>query len=576
MLIQRKFISLLFIAIGFLLLTANVNAATLTASVDRTNITINDTLLLTITLDRQGADDIDFSALALQFDILQRQQNSQTSLVNGRITSLTQWTLAIAPKEMGKLIIPSLSANGAFSDAITIRVSDTNNSNNSNNSSAQSNNTSEVFLTANVNKPSVYVQEQVLLSLRLYYRISLSGFTPEEFSINNSTVELTAENNIKETVNGVTYNVLERIYALHPQASGSITIPAQRWRLEKPSNRFGITRSPYIHVDSQAQTIDVNTIPSNSTAEHWLPATSVTLNQQWLQSTISAKVGEPLSYRLTINADGLSHSQLPSIALDHLDSNAFTIYSDKAQTDNQVGNDGITGKRVLNYAVIPKTAGSYTLPPINLKWWNTATDKEETITLEPQRIIVANTSLDQQQAIPNIPQSTQNNTANDLDNVNNSNTQVSVWLWQLSTLLFIILSGVLCYLWLQEKRRNNEYELSPLEKGNNKSKRKNTKTRAINDIYKELEQAIEQQQWQTVKALVLEWASAKSQYAVNNSDEFINAFPDLAQAMQMLDKQLYSPAIVVWDFVELLGLLKQQQTPKTEKNVDTGLENLYR
>jgi len=576
MLIQRKFISLLFIAFGFLLLTANVNSATLTASVDRTNITINDTLLLTITLDRQGADDIDFSALTLQFDILQRQQSSQASLVNGRITSRTQWTLAIAPKEMGELIIPSLSANGAFSDAITIQVNDTNHPNNSNNSSAQSNNTSEVFLTASVNKRSVYVQEQVLLSLRLYYRISLSGFTPEEFSINNSTVELTAENNIKETVNGVTYNVLERIYALHPQASGSITIPAQRWRLEKPSNRFGIVRSPYIHVDSQAQTIDVNTIPSNSTAEHWLPATSVTLNQQWLQSTISAKVGEPLSYRLTINADGLSHSQLPSIALDHVDSNAFTIYSDKAQTDNQIGNDGISGKRVLNYAVIPKTAGSYTLPSINLKWWNTATDKEETITLEPQRIIVANTSLDQQQAIPNIPQSTQNNTANDLDNVNNSNTQVSVWLWQFSTLLFIILSGVLCYLWLQEKRRNNEYEFSPLEKGNHKRKRKNTKTRAINGIYKELEQTIEQQQWQTVKALVLEWASAKSQYAVNNSDEFINAFPDLAQAMQMLDKQLYSPAIVVWDFAELLSLLKQQQSLKPEKGIDTELKSLYR
>jgi hypothetical protein len=571
MLIQRKVISLLFIAIGFLLLTANVSAATLTASVDRTNITINDTLLLSITFDKKDAHKIDFSALTLQFNIIQQQQYNQDFNVNGRSTSRTQWVLSIAPKETGNLIIPSLSANGVFSDAITIRVSDTNSTNSSNNSRrAQSNNPGEVFLTASVDKNSVYVQEQVLLTLRLHYRVALSDYKPEELRINNSTVEITAKNKTNTTINGVTYDVLEHVYAVHPQASGSITIPAQRWRLTKPSNRFGITRNPYVYVESQTQTININSTPSNSTAEHWLPATSVTLNQQWLQSTISAKVGEPLSYRLTINADGLSHSQLPSIALDHVDSNAFTIYSDKAQTDNQIGNDGISGKRVLNYAVIPKTAGSYTLPSINLKWWNTATDKEETITLEPQKIIVANTSLDQQQAIPNIPQSTQNNTAN------NSNTQVSVWLWQLSTLLFIILSGVLCYLWLQEKRRNNEYEFSPLEKGNNKSKRKNTKNRAINGIYKELEQRIEQQQWQAVKALVLEWASAKSQYAVNNSDEFINAFPDLAQAMQMLDKQLYSPAIVVWDFAELLSLLKQQQSRKPEKDIDTGLESLYR
>jgi hypothetical protein len=574
MLIPRKAI-LLFIAIGCLFLTANVSAATLTAGVDRTKITMNDTLLLTITLNRQGADEIDFSVLALQFDILQRQKSSQASIINGRISAITQWTLIIAPKENGKLIIPSLSANGAFSDAISIDVGNSNNNaaRAGNDKSNNNGKAGDVFLTASVNKESVYVQEQVLLKLQLHYRVSLSNYEPSELTIANSTQEYLDKKNYKTVINGVEYNVLELIYAVHPQASGTITIPVQRWQVEKPSNRFGLVKSPYIIVNSHALTVNVKPIATQSTADQWLPATAVQFSQEWQQSTITAKVGEPLSYQLRITAEGLSHSQLPNTALDNISNADFTIYSDKADTKNQLNLAGITGTRIINYAVIPKKAGTFALPPISLRWWNTVTDKEEMITLESQKIVVANTSLDQQQAIPNIPQPTQSHTIN-----KTNNTHSLLWLWQLSTLLFIILSGALCYVWLKEKRRNSEYVFSPLAKG--KSKRSSmggsAKKRALNSIYKELDQAIAKQQWHTVKALILEWASAKSQYAVSNSDEFTNIFPDLAQAMQMIDKQLYSPAIVIWDFAELLVLLKQQQTPKTERNVDAGLENLYR
>lgn len=572
MLIPRKII-LLFISIGLLLLIENVSAATLTVSVDRTNITMNDTLLLTITLDQQGSDEIDLSTLALQFDVLQQQKSSQASIINGRVSAITQWTLIIAPKENGKLIIPSLSANGAFSDAISINVGASGNNNAVRNNK---NNTGDVFLVASVNKTSLYVQEQVLLKLQLHYRIALSNYEPSELTVANSTQEYLDKNNYKTMMNGVEYNVLELVYALHPQASGTITIPAQRWQVEKPSKRFSAVRSPYIIVNSNPLNVNVRPIASQSTADHWLPASFVAFSQDWQQSTITAKVGEPLSYRLRITAEGLAHSQLPNIDLDGINDTDFTIYSDKADTNNQLNLTGITGTRIINYAVIPKKTGTFTLPPISLRWWNTVTDQEETITLTSQKIVVASTSLDQQQAIPNIPQPTQNNAVDDLKNIDN--TTAFLWLWQLSTLLLMLSTGVLCYLWLKEKHRNSKYNFSPLIKGKNQENdmSHSTKKRALNTIYNELEQAIEQQQWRTVKALVLEWASVKNQHAVSNSDEFIDTFPELAQAIQMVDKQLYSPAIVVWDFTELLSLLKQQQTQKIDRNVDSGLANLYR
>jgi hypothetical protein len=589
MLRQRNAITVLLIAIGILLLTANASAASLTTHVDRTDITINDTLLLTITLDRQGADDIDFSDLEVQFDILQRQQSSQTSIVNGRITSRTQWTLVIAPKDTGDLLIPSLSANGAFSDAITVSVGDNSASNSSSTQGSTQGNpqsgvpnsaqhisnennpatpTEEVFLRAVVDNDTVYVQEQVILRLQLHYRISLTDYEASEFAINNSAQELIDKKNYKANLNGVTYNVLEHVYALHPQTSGTLAIPQQLWQAEKPSNRFGRIQSPYLRVTSQALTITVKPIPRESTANHWLPASDIDFTQQWQQSTINAKVGEPLSYQLIITAEGLGHSQLPNMSLDASANKDFTIYSDKADTKNQLSPQGIVGTRVINYAVIPKNTGTFTLPPISVRWWNVNTDKEEVITLESQNIVVASTRLDQQNTIPTVVTPTAN--------VINSPPSPYLWWWQLSTLLFATISALLCYLWLKQQRRNNEYVLSSPVNGTRKDRQHNTKKRAINSVYKEIEQAIAQQQWQVVKVLVLEWASTKSQHNVGNSEAFINTFPDLAQAMQMLDKQLYSPAIVVWDFAELLGLLKQQQVPTAESSIDSALESLYR
>ena len=101
--------------------------------------------------------------------------------------------------------------------------------------------------------------------------------------------------------------------------------------------------------------------------------------------------------------------------------------------------------------------------------------------------------------------------------------------------------------------------------------------RALKVIYSDIENAVEQKKYATLKALLLEWASHKTEKKVSNSDEFSCCFTELTEVMNTIDKQLYSPnSIIVWDFAELLSLLKQQQVPKAEKDINTELESLYR
>ncbi|MGS2716637.1 BatD family protein [Eionea flava] len=565
-----------------LLLASTTHAAVLTASVDRTTITINDTLLLTVALDQQGADEIDFSALSLQFDILQRQQSSQTSIVNGRITSRTQWTLIIAPKETGQLIIPSLSANGAFSDAISIQVtdgsgnnksgtSDSNQTNPNTQNNSQNNSQQDVFLIASTNKNSVYVQEQLLVRLQLHYRIALSQYEPSELLVDNSTQEYLDKKNYKKVINGVEYNVLELAYAVHPQASGTITIPVQRWQVEKPSARFGLLRSPYLRVTSQPITINVKPIPQASTADHWLPATSLTLSQQWQQSIISAKVGEPLSYQLKISANGLAHSQLPDIQLSTINDNEFTVYSDQSETNNQLSLAGLTGERIMNYAIIPKKTGTFTLPPITLRWWNTATDNEELITLEPQKVVVANTVLDQQQVLPSLPSTTNNTEAIST----NKSTQVnySLWIWQVITALLLLLSAVLFLLW--RKALTTQYS-APLKQASVNNENKSVSKRSRRAMYEKIETAVNEQAWHSVRTLLLAWASDKAGIMIDTSDAFIDHFPELKEIIRSLDKQLYSQsAVIAWDAKQLVHTLKEQPDSSIKKTSEEALQTLY-
>ncbi|ODS23403.1 hypothetical protein AB835_08950 [Candidatus Endobugula sertula] len=529
------------LSLTLLLLSINVHALTLTSTVDRTSIGLNETLILTITLDKQDGDTIDFSRVEIQFDILNRQRSSQTSIINGRITAKTEWNLILAPKEAGTLVIPSFSVGGVFSDAITITVTD-----NSPANTAGEKTNSEVFLESSIDKSTVYVQEQLLFTLRLYYRTSLSGYTPDNLSITGATTELVAENNFTTNYQAIRYNVLEKVYAIHPQSSGTMDIPAQSWQVEKSIRgfSFGQITNPYLRIRSQALQVEVKPVPKVSTAKQWLPASRLSLEQQWQQSTITAKVGEPLTYSLLLKAHGLNYSQLPSLALSS--NEEFTIYSDLPQVENSKNMQGIIGSRTENYAVIPKKPGTFMLPEISLRWWNVTSNKEELIVLPRQQVIVANSEIFKE-PLPSSP-----NKISGLPSpvIVNDNT---LMYWQISSLLFACLSIIFLVLW--QRQPNNPKQQTVVDTSEQK-KRSNAH---IKKSMVDIEQAIKQQQWRVLKTHLLQWASLVTQQPIKNSGDLIHYFPDLEEALSILDKQLYSESnVVIWDFKEMLPLLKQQ------------------
>jgi hypothetical protein len=499
-------------------------ALNLSAEVDRDKIALNESLRLIVTADKNIDTEIDFSQLLLQFDIINTRRSSRTAIENGAITSTTNWLLILAPKESGKLIIPSFEAQGAFSKPITITVTEAN--------AASGNDTQskDIFLEATVDKSSAYVQEQILLTLKLYYKINLASYDANDPNIENTVIEEISENNYRSQLDGEQYNVLEKVYALHPQASGPLTIPSQRWRLEKSSRRFqlGGSSNPYLYTKTPAINIDIKAIPASSTAKSWLPSTAITLDDRWQQSLLQAKVGEPLNYEIVLSANGLSASQLPLIELPETEN--FTVYSELPKTENNKSAVGIIGTRTTQFAVIPRKAGQFIFPEISFKWWNTSSDREETIRIPAQKIVVANPAVaNTNQALPSIP-SLAETTAT-------QTTSSNTWLWQISTIILALVCALLGFLlFRQQGQRQPSSQLNSQQKATSLKSNKR-----LQQLVEAIHNAASEKNAPELRKAIIQWGKfITGNETINSLNAIVEELPELKTELEALDKQLYS------------------------------------
>ncbi len=533
----------------------NVNA-----EVDRTNIEIGETITLTVTANKQNAEPINFNDLQIQFDILRHNRSSQMNIINGNIAAKTQWTLLLSPKDTGSLIIPSFNTEGAFSEPITIQVNKTT----SNSSTSQH---EEVFLEAFTDRDNVYVQQQIIYTVRLYYRISLSGYQESKLIVDNAAIEAIHESNYQKKIKGITYNVLEKRYAIYPQTSGKLRIPQQQWQLERPSRSFGFGSNsvPFRRVTSDAIRVTINPIATTSTADHWLPSSVVSLSQQWQQSIVTAKIGEPINYTLTITAEGLQSSQLPAIEMNS--NEFFTIYKDQPEANNSKTPTGINSQLTSHYAIIPKKTGRHSLPPIRLKWWNINTDKEETIELHSQKITVAQTELSQQTLPQTIPQQTTVGSSESKTSRVDDNP-----FWKLlSGVLSILLITTIALLALQQYRHRQLLENKAIKEKNKQSK----VDHALKKLYPAIKHSIDQHTWGKLRKQLLIWASLTSKTRITRIEKVAELFPELQEMLRALEQEIYSNSKTTeWNSQGLVETLKKQQI-KTQKKQQGHLPPLY-
>ncbi len=210
----------------FCVFSTLVQAQPVTATLDRTEIVRGETVILTIRVEGQsGGVDMDLSPLEAGFQVISTRTSSQISSVNNSMNARIDYHLTLFPLNEGEVTIPPLVVAGETTPALTIQVEPR---------SATGLSGQELFMEAVVSKDTVYVQEQLLFSIRLYYTISgIRNPIFTELELPDAVVQTIGTPNQYETlVDGMRYGVYEKQYAIFPQRSGTLEIPDIMFRGE--------------------------------------------------------------------------------------------------------------------------------------------------------------------------------------------------------------------------------------------------------------------------------------------------------------------------------------------------------
>jgi hypothetical protein len=344
--------------------------------VDPPILSLGESLTVTFSVagDSSGIEP-DFAPLTEQFDILRTNVRDTLQILNGRTTQTRVWRLTLVPREEGTIEIPALDFGGTSSPVRAITVSPAR-------SSAPGE--ADVFIEVDVQpEGEVYVQSQVLLTVRLFLAVRVSNATLSDPVSKNGdvVVEAVAEERSERELGGRTYQVFEQRFALFPQRSGELELDPVVFSGDM---RSYFERPTYRRVQSEPIRLQVRPAPSGA-GDPWLPATEVTLTQEFPQANaagvIEARVGEPITRSVTLSATGLTSAQLPPVEVVVPDE--FKIYPDQPALDQRIVDNGLIGQRVERLSMLPTQPGEFELPAVEMRWWDVENDRPRTARLAP-------------------------------------------------------------------------------------------------------------------------------------------------------------------------------------------------
>ena len=355
-------------------------------SIDRGEIARGETLTYTIRVfeQRQGMQ-LDLTPLTENFDVLGTRTSSQIRSINGSVESWTDYIVTLFPLTEGDLEIPPLTINNSRTDPITVKVV---------NQGARSNQSSEeLFLEIEVNKDSIYVQEQLLFTVRLFYTIN--GIRNPQFTeleMPDAVIQLIGSpNQYEKLIDGVRYGVYEKRYVIFPQRSGPLEIPDILFRGEVTdgSSNFVFrnlnTRRVTAFIDGM--TVDVKQRPAAAAnSPFWLPVSGLTLEDNWAPDTKELQIGDSVVRTITMVADGLDGAMLPPF--EAADLNGANTYPDPAEIDRTFVSGAIVGTRVETMTIVPTIDGKLEIPEIAIPWWNIDTDQPQVTTIPAKTLNV--------------------------------------------------------------------------------------------------------------------------------------------------------------------------------------------
>ena len=401
---MRKLFFLIFLTLSALVYAENVSVVASAPDV----VVNGDQFRLTYTFNNHNVRD--FRAPSMKgFEVLMgpsRSQSSSTQIINGKVSSTTTltYTYILLAENEGTFTIPAATAivdgKNVTSNSVKIKVlppdkasgisSGGGNSSSSRSSSGRITK-DDLFITVNANKTSVYEQEAILVTYKVYTLVNLVQLIPEapDFKgFHTQEVPLPQQKSFTlEHYKGRNYNTtVWSQYVLFPQQSGKLEIPSLTFEgviaqqvgsmdpFEALFNGGSNIQEIKKKIVTPKITINVKPLPSGKPANFSGAVGSFTINAS--ANSTQLKTNDALTIKVNISGTGnLKLIKTPEVKFPE----DFETYDAKVDNKFNLTKNGLTGVKTIEYLAIPRQPGDFTIPPIEFSYFDLSTNSYKTI-----------------------------------------------------------------------------------------------------------------------------------------------------------------------------------------------------
>lgn len=256
----------------------------------------------------------------------------------------------------------------------------------------------DIFVRASLNKSSVYEQEAVECTLKLYTKYdgissfaqttpeSYEGFLIEEVDMKNNPVDI-------EHYNGQNYRVVVlRKYIIFPQKSGKLTLKTGAYdvvvqQYERIDNGyFYMTRPVERNVKLPSSDVVINVRPLPSPAPVDFNGAVGRFDVTSSLSSQNLRTNEAASLKYTITGTGnIKYIKAPVVTFP----DEFQQYSPNQNVEARVSGANVTGKMDIEYTFVPDAVGEFEIKASPFVYFDPSKNEYVTIDLPSYNVSVA-------------------------------------------------------------------------------------------------------------------------------------------------------------------------------------------
>ncbi len=390
------------------------------ASVDASEIGTEEVVNFTIAFSGENLPDIQTpEAPAAQGLVLSRpfpSTSRNVSILNGRMSQSLSFSWTYQPIQEGnaKIFSTSVTVDGATVDTKEIEITVVPQSQRPQRqprvdrfdpfgldpdpADEREVTSDDVFIRAIPSKRSAFVNEQLTIEYQLFFRTGIQlrqsrladswdaeGFWREELEVESRPIPVVV------VENGLRYNriTLKKV-AVFPTRAGDLVIDPLKIETEAalPGNGgfFSIRRNRFqaVTVSSPRISVTVRSLPQPAPSSFEGAVGSLQFSASVASTEL--ELGNSTDLELTVSGRGnISTLEPPTLGLPGV----FEVYDPEITSSVNRSRNVVTGSKAFRYVLIPRSNGSFEIPPIAYTFFDPGREEYVTINSDPATISVS-------------------------------------------------------------------------------------------------------------------------------------------------------------------------------------------